>query len=259
MTTERGVCLGQRDAETFARRLQRCVEARAAAADYEHVGVEVVQIVAVRISPARRVPQTRHTPDQRLPSMPARPKEGLVVKPCTPERRDEIQRAHQIESDARPPLLGVRFEALVQLDQRRARGEICTVAVAELNESIRLLGAAGKNRARTVEFEAACDGLYTVGEKRGGERIARVTGIGATVEAEGHRAGAVDESALSKSKGARSACHASFRSGGGSPMRYVCRISCVRVSRATLNQRPQPYACSQRSRCVPAGFCRLKR
>ena len=86
-------------------------------------------------------------------------------------------------------------------------------------------------------FETASDQPHAVGEQRGGQRVAGVALVRAAVESEIERLAAVD--AAAERQPVSLFAH---KSAGGSPILYAALISCVTLSRATLNQRRQPYA-----------------
>src|SRR5262249_31690057 len=120
-------------------------------------------------------------------------------------------------------------------------------AAAQAQQCIRLLESAGIYAARPVELETPPDRTHAASQQRRGERVTPITREGTVVEPKRQGAPAVERVAGTSCRRKPVGTRASHRAGLGSPIRYTVKISCVVVSRATLNQRPQPKACSQRS------------
>ena len=112
---------------------------------------------------------------------------------------------------------------------------------------------AAYDAARPVILEAAADEVHAVGEQRRGERVACIALVRHAVVGEtkrprsGRRFRRREGDATASPRG----------SGRGASSRpALARMSCVRVSRRTLNQRRQPALCSHNSSCGPAGLSR---
>ena len=74
---------------------------------------------------------------------------------------------------ARPAVLALGLQALVELDLRRAQVRRVARRVApHADERTGLFGACRQNAARPVIFEGAAEEVHAVCEQRGGERVA---------------------------------------------------------------------------------------
>ncbi len=188
---------------------ERRGEARGPGADDEHVAVRKALGVAVRVRLRRRAPEARRAADQRLVERRpgrARPHEGLVVEARRKERRQEVACAPDVEAKARPAVLGMRLEPVVELDLRRARGRrLARGVAAHRHQRVRFLGACRDDAARPVVLERAPDEVHAVRKQRGGERVTGEALVVRAVEAEAERARAVDAPALRRSGSALTA------------------------------------------------------
>ena len=113
-----------------------------------------------------------------------------------PERRRPVERAAEVEADARPRVLRAHLEALAHGNHRCARRRLEFRATAKSDERVRLLGTDGKHAARAVQFHAAAHDRDVVREKRGGDGVAGEGRQPPAVPAEVDRLRAVDMAAL---------------------------------------------------------------
>ena len=122
----------------------------------------------------------------------------------------------------------------------------------ELDERVGLVDAGADDAARPVILEAAADEMHAVGEQRCGQRVAGEAFVPDAVELERQRLRAIDDSAARQAAGLRHGATC----GNGSPGPALATMSCVRVSRRTLNHCRQPALCSHHSSCGPIGLSR---
>jgi len=174
----------------------------------EHVAVGVARGVAVGVGLGGSASEAGGGANarlvERLPRAP-RPHEGLVVKPGRNERSEQIVDGAEVEGKARPAILTVRFESLVQLDLGGAQvGRVAGGVAAHGHKRVGLLGSGCEHTTRAVILERAAHQVHAVGEQRRGERVPGNTGVSAPVEAEMHGARAVDTPAL---QGAQALVH----------------------------------------------------
>ncbi len=169
-------------------------------ADDEHVAVRKTLHVPVRVRLRRRAAKPRGAADQRFVERGpgrARPHECLVVEPRREDRREDVVRPAEVESQARPAILRMRLEAFVEFDLRRAQvRRLARRVAAHGHERVRLLGARRDDAARPVVLERAPDEVHAVREQRRGQRVARKALVSGAVEAEAQRARPVDAPAL---------------------------------------------------------------
>src|SRR6202171_73543 len=94
--------------------------------------------------------------------------------------------------------------------------------------------------------------MHTVGEERGGKRVSGIAFVAVAIELEWQWLRPVDDAARREPKGLRH----DVAPGNASSMRALARMSCVRVSRRTLNHCRHPALCSHSSWCGPRGLSR---
>ncbi len=173
-------------------------QARWAGANDQGIGMGVELVVAVGIGFGRALAEAGHAADEVLVLQPEalRPHEGLVVEARWKTAVEQAVHRAEIGGQAGKAVLAFRDQTLIELDLRRAQVGLGAVALAELDQRIRLLRAGGKEAARAVILEAAADQHHAVGEQRGGEGIAVIALVRLAVEHEAQRLGAVDAAAL---------------------------------------------------------------
>ena len=88
-------------------------------------------VVARGVALSRRLRDACHAADPALPEIPGRPHECLVVETGVPEPRRAVERAAEIEADARPGILRTHLETLAHGNHRGARGGFEFGAAAE--------------------------------------------------------------------------------------------------------------------------------
>ncbi len=200
MTAERCVLLDEHDAGARARRKAGCGETRCTAAHHEQVAGGVRHIVTVGIRPVQRIAEAGGAPDDPLVRMPRRPDEGLVVETGRPQRRDEIERAAHIETQARPAVLRAHRETLAHGDERRTCARFEPVALADRDQRVGFLDARAEDAARPMELEAAADEAFAVREQRRGDRVALESAHRPAVPAPLHRSCAIDQTAAAETE-----------------------------------------------------------
>ena len=193
---EFGRLIAQDDAGTALRGGQCRRNSGTAAADDQYVAMRITLRVAVRIGLGGRPSQARRAPNhrlvQRLPGLFG-PHEGLVVKACGEEARQAIVDAAEIAPQARPTILALGNQAIVQLDLRGAQigGDARRIA-AHGHQGVRLLGTGGENTPRPVILERASGQMHAIGEQGRGERVAREPFIRSAIEGKAQTLMAVD-------------------------------------------------------------------
>ena len=145
-------------------------KSRGTCADHEDVAMRVTRGVAIGVCRPRRYAEARGCADarlvERLPRA-ARPHEGLVVEARGDEGRHQIVDGTDIEREARPAVLALRHEAVVELELRGAhvRGAARRIP-AHTHERIGFLGARGQHAPRPVILEGAAEQMHAVGQQR---------------------------------------------------------------------------------------------
>src|SRR4029077_12290889 len=118
------------------------------------------------------------------------------------ERGEQIVDGAEVEGKARPAILTVRFESLVELDLGGAQvGRVARAVAAYGHQRVGLLGAGCEHTTRAVILERAAHEVHAVGEQRRGERVPGNTAVGPAVEAEMQDVRAVDTPALAGAQG----------------------------------------------------------
>ena len=130
-------------------------------------------------------------------------------------------------------------QTLVDLDLRQAHQRLGRLARTDLSKGVGVRHGVCHDTTRAVHQHARAEHADTVRQQRRGNRVARVCAHLPPIPGEGHRAILIDAAATDE------ALHRA--SSGCSPERYEPTISCVPLSRITLNQRRQPAAWFQRS------------
>ncbi len=126
----------------------------------------------LRIEPA----EPGHGADAVLVSLPARPEEALVVEGRRNEAREAIDEGKAIVRGRPLRVDRTKHHAVAErLDGCPAIG-IVTLAVAQIEDRVRLLDAGREDAARAVILEAAADDRNAIGEQRGGNRVAGEAG-----------------------------------------------------------------------------------
>ena len=85
------------------------------------------------------------------------------------------------------------METLVERNLSRAHVDLAIRSIADCDESVGLFDACTEYAARTMQLEASSHKPYPVGQERGGERIARVSGVPSPVERESEQSCAIDQ------------------------------------------------------------------
>src|ERR1019366_8090616 len=181
-----------------------------------------------------------------------RPHECLVVEAGREEAPQRVVDCTDVEAHGGPAVLACRRKSLVQLEGGCTYVRLASRAAPELHQRVRFLGTSADDAAGAVVLEAAPDQMHAVGEQCRRERIALVTLKAYAVVCEPEWPAAIDASALGKTKRLR---HRESPASGSS-MRALARMSCVRVSRRTLNQLRQPAPWNHNSSCGPQGLSR---
>ena len=132
-----------------------------------------------------------------------------------------------------------RGQTLVDLDLRQAHQRLGRLAGTDLPKGVGVRHGVGHDTARAVHQHARAKHADTVRQQSRGNRVTWVRAHRTPIPREGERAIVVDAAATVE------ALHRA--SSGCSPERYEPTISCVPLSRITLNQRRQPAAWFQRS------------
>src|ERR1700687_5055919 len=116
--------LDQHHASTRTAGVPRSLQPRESAADHEDIAMEIPDLIAIGITLAWRPSKSRHSANEGLIGMPARPDKSLVVKTSCPQRSNEIQQSTEIEIHAGPTRLRARLQPGGQLhDGRPRRGD----------------------------------------------------------------------------------------------------------------------------------------
>src|SRR6185312_8423809 len=98
----------------------------------------------------------------RFPRAP-RPHERLVVKSGGDKRREHVVQGAEVEGEARPAVLTVSLESLVNLNLGGAQiGRIARVVTTNRNQRVGLLRAGGKYAAWAVILEGSTDEVHAV-------------------------------------------------------------------------------------------------
>ena len=132
-----------------------------------------------------------------------------------------------------------RGQTLVDLDLRQAHQRLGRLARTDLSKGVGVRHGVGHHTAWAVHQHARAEYADTVCQQSRGNRVTRVRTHLPPIPSEGDRAIVLDAAATVE------ALHRA--SSGCSPERYEPTISCVPLSRITLNQRRQPAAWFQRS------------
>ena len=113
------------------------------------------------------------------------------------KRREDVEEREDVALGARRGVDRPRRQRDALFEERRggARVRLATAVAREIEEGVGLLDPMSADAARPVGLEAAADDGDAGAEQRRGERVAGVAAIGAAVEGEGDRAGAVDRAA----------------------------------------------------------------
>ena len=216
-----GLLVGDDHPGAGARRRLRRGEARGPGPDDQHVAMGIAALVAVGVRLEGRAAEAGGAADDVLVSEPEllRPHEGFVVEAGRQEPPEIVVHAHHIEADARPGVDAGGPQAVVELDLGRAQVRLGARPGFQLNERVGLLGAGREDASRPVVLEAAPDQHDAVGQERRGQRIAGETRIGAAVEGEPERTGAVDPATFASAHRLRAhAPSPSPASGGAAPI-----------------------------------------
>ena len=206
-------------------------------ADHQHVAMRGRMFVAVGIRQSACRAEPGGAADQRLVDLlpkGRRPHEGLVVEAADEQRREKLVGSENIEIERRPTILAFGLEPVVKLYGRGLSIRLAPRAAPQRDERIGLLRARREDSASAMIFERAPDELDAVGDKRRGERIARIPRVCLSVEAEGQWFVALDEAAGRQPP--------RFAHGAGSRASTALSMACVRVSRTIRSQERQPWA-----------------
>ena len=197
-TARMGVLLEDQDSRSgVCRRFGRHQPGNARA-NNQHVAERIEMLVAVRVAPFGRLPQPRCLSDERLVDMfpqGARMNERLVVEARGHEpRQPGIQRAH-VEIEAWPVVLRRGEQPVEKLCGCRALVRLELALNAKVHEGVRLFDTCSHDATRAVVLERPAHQHLVIGQKRRGERVARVPSHDLAVEGEPHAAILVDQAA----------------------------------------------------------------
>ncbi len=186
--------LGHDHARAAAAGCQRRRQPGDAATDDQHIAMDVLVHVAIRVFLLRRGAQATGVADETLVPHPGlgRPHEGLVVEAGREQRREPAVDAQQVLRRARPGQGTLRLQAVVQLDLGHLGVGNRLVATLELHQRRRLLDAAGQHAARAVVFPRARQHRLACRQYGRGQGVAGETLVAAAVETEVQRALAVE-------------------------------------------------------------------
>ena len=203
-------------------------QARVSAADHEHLGAPVLDVVAVRAAGVLvHLAEAGDVAEELLVERPraARPDHRPVVEADRRERpADLVRDGEQVVVEGAPDVLGPDAGAFA--DGRHAGAHVRRAV--DLHHAVGARAAAAQEAARAVVLEAAGEDALTLGEEGRGERVALEPAHARAVESEGHLAAAVDALSL-----LRLEPHLD----DGTSMEST---SFVRVSRSAVNQASQP-------------------
>jgi hypothetical protein len=195
--------------------------------------------------------------------MPTRPLEGFIIEAGGPEYVGEIDYPAGVKINRWPAILAAGYQPFGERDHGRPAGRDPGIAFSDFHQCAGFLFSSRENSAWTVILEAAPDNPDAVRQQGGSEGIALVTAQIPAIEAEPDNFAPVDAATGFKTQRrdwflAHPAVFLFPGKGvsGCSPMRQTSTISCVIVSRTTLNHCLQPKRWTQRSKCSPFGFSR---
>ena len=175
---------------------QRRLQPGNPAADDQQITEDIEMLVAIPVAFLGRFAQTGGLADERLKEVfprVARGHERLVVKARGQEPADQpVQRTH-IRLKARPVVLAFRLQPCKQLRRGGALVGLKKRALAQIDQRVGLLRAAGDDAARTVILEGSPHKHLICPKKCGGQRIPRIALLAEAVEGKLHRARSVDQ------------------------------------------------------------------
>ena len=93
------------------------------------------------------------------------PHEGLVVKTCRQQRRQQLVDAQRVKPQRRPAVLAIGDQAVVKLGGGGARIGLAPGTGAQFHQRIGFLDPRRDDAARQMVFERATDELDIVGDE----------------------------------------------------------------------------------------------
>ena len=190
------VLVGDDDLGAIGRSGFRCSKAGNAAADHQHVAMDVDLLVGVRVAAFRRLAQARRTADEGLVDVlpeRLRPHECLVVEAAGQEARDLVVDGADVPVQRRPAVLRDGRHAIEDLDLGGTQVRLMARTLAHADEGVHFLRAQPHKPTRAMILEAAAEHALARGQHGGGDGVALETGYGLAVEGEGDLLAAVDE------------------------------------------------------------------
>ncbi len=217
-----GLLVAQDDTRPRRGRRERRGKAGRTSANHQHVTVRESLCIPIRIRNPRRVRGTcRGANDGLVPAMPreSRPHEGLVVEAGSQQRRQQAVDGVEVEAEARPAVLALGNQALVDLHLRRLQVRRAARGIADHRyQRIRFLGPCRQQSAWTVILERAAEQPHPVREQGGGERVAGEPLVAAAVEGKRHGPLPVDAPATGRALRGHGVAPVAI-TGGASPLR----------------------------------------
>jgi len=207
--------------------------------------------IGVGIRLRRRHAKTRRTADERLVNLVPeglRPHEGLVIEARRKQHIGRVVDCAYVALERRPVILAIGRQPLRDFQHRGAGvGFESAGAVRDADQRVRLLRPCRQYAAWTVIFERPTHQMNAVGQQGGSERIALKPFIVGAVEGEMDRPAMVYPALACDAMVGHGVSSLCTICGRGKPALYVVTNLSLRVSRAALKKRPQPWIWRQRS------------
>ena len=127
-----------------------------ARSNHQHVGVDVVPVVAVHVKVIDAGTQAGSLADEMFvehPRVARRPHEGFVIKPGHKHRRQQVVDRHQVEFDRGPGVLRARHQPVFDFGHGGGDIGFACATVTQRQERVRFFHARSHDAARTVVFE----------------------------------------------------------------------------------------------------------
>ena len=247
-TAEFGLFVAQHHPHTGAGGGQCGGDAGGAGADHQDLAMGVLVDVAVWIGLLWGFPQAGGGADRGFVEPGPerrRPQEGLVIEPRRQQRAEPSGGGAEVEAQRWKAVLAGGGQSLVQFDLSGTQvGCDPTAPAIDGDQGIRFLRSRRQDASGAVVFERAADQVDAIRQQGRGQCVARVSRVGAAVEAETDVPTAGD---------AAPGCEAEGLGHGLA----VPEIRSVTVSRVALKKRPQPNWCRHLSLCRPLGLDRM--
>ena len=233
--------------------MQRRAQTCGARANYQHIGVVVVPVVAVDIGVVDGRAQACGLADEVLiehPGAAGRAHKGLVIKAGHKNRRQHRGDGHGVKAHRRPSVLRAGDQTCLQLKHGSGNIGLARAFVAHGEQRVAFFHTGRHDAARSVVLKGTRHQMLAMREQRGRHRVARKALKGLAVERELQALAAINTPALGDTVSAAACWCGSFGLRHGSSLSAAITtdsISCVTVWRLTTSQRRQPRVCCQNS------------